>query len=268
LEKGKLLVVSRAADDEKLISREYSLAALGGIIDPQVLSIKLPEFTSWKWMEIDQEGGEVVGMTPQSITIRQTRTAHEDIQKFFDQLATVVSGKARAATPQDRAEQLIFRKLQTPALPPADVTTLPEIFDALLRKNGVPYWVNEQSFQNENIEWQKLTSTLDAKKIATTKRLDALAAEHKFSWRYEDEVIQVTSAEKALQQMFIRTYEVRNKIGPNNPIEALVQQLVKNEDLGPWQVNDGTGAGIMSIGTSLMIRHNSNGHAKLAKLLN
>lgn len=268
LEKGKLLVTSQAADDKNLISREYSLAALGGNIDPQVLSFNLVGLTSGKWMAVDQEGGDVVGMTPQTITISQTRTTHEEIQKLFDQLATVVNGKAKAATPQDRAEQLILRKLQTPALPPADVTTLPEIFDKLLRKNGVPYWVDDQAMKDANIDWKTLTSTLDVKKVATTKRLDAIAAEHKLSWRYDDEVIQVTSAEKAGEQMSTRVYDVRNKIGPNNPIAALVQQLLKNEDLGPWMIDEGGGGSIMPLGTSLVIHHNGNAHAKIAKLLN
>lgn len=268
IDKGKLLVLTRAADEKNLISREYSLAALGGSIDPQVFSFNLVGLTSGMWMEVDQEGGEVVGITPQSITIRQTRTVHEEIQTLLDQIAKAANGKGRAASPQDRAEQLVLKKLQTPALPPADVTTLPEILDQLLKKNGISYWIDQQAMKEANIDWKGLTSTLDVKKVATTKRLDAIAAEHQLSWRYDDEVIQITTLAKLADQMSIRVYDVRTKVGPNKPIGALMQQLIKDEELGPWQINDGSGAGIMPIGTSLLIRHDGNGHAKLAKLLN
>ncbi|MDB5343458.1 MAG: hypothetical protein JWP89_1835 [Schlesneria sp.] len=263
IEKGKLLILTEAADEKNLILREYSLAALGGNINPQLFAFNLIGLTSGHWMVIDQEGGEVVEITPQSMSVRQTRTVHEEIQTVFDQLA----GKAKAATPQERAEQLVLRKLQTPALPPADVTTLPEIFDQLIKKNGVPYWVDVASLKEANIDWKNLTSTLDTKKVATTKRLDAIAAEHKLSWRYDDEVIQVTSAEKADERMSIRVYDVRKKVGPEFTVTVLMLNLISDKDLGPWQAKDGSGAGIMPFGNNLVIRHDGEGHAKIAKLL-
>lgn len=267
VEKGKLHILTQPADEKNLVLREYSLAALGGNINPQLFAFNLIGLTSGHWMVIDQEGGEVVEITPQAMSVRQTRTVHEEIQAVFDQLATAANGKAKAATPQDRAEQLVLRKLQTPALPPADVTTLPEIFDQLLKKNGVPYWIDEMAMKDANIDWKNLTSTLDPKKVATTKRLDAIAAEHKLSWRYDDEVIQVTSAEKADERMSIRVYDVRKKVGPNNPVTVLMLNLIGNKDLGPWQAKEGSGAGIMPFGDNLVIRHNGEGHAKIAKLL-
>lgn len=267
IEKGKLIVLTQVADEKNLVLREYSLAPLGGNLNPQLFSFNMIGLTSGHWMVIDQEGGEIVNITPQSLSIRQTRTVHEELESVFDQLAATASGKAKAATPQDRAEQLVLRKLQVPALPPADVTTLPEIFDQLLKKNGVPYWVDEVSLKAANIDWKDLTSTLDPKKVATTKRLDAIAAEHKLSWRYDDEVIQVTSAEKADERMSIRVYDVRKKVGPNNPATTLMLNLIGNKDLGPWQAKDGTGAGIMPFGDNLVIRHYGAGHAKIAKLL-
>ncbi len=267
VEKGKLLILTRAADEEKLITREYSLAALGGNISPQLFSMNLVGMTSGRWMEVDQEGGEVLAISPQAISIRHNRTVHEEVQNLLDQIATVSGGKARAATPQDRAEQLILRKLQTPALPPADVTTLPEILEQVLQKNGIPYWIDEMAMKDEKIEWKDLTSKLDVKKVATSRRLDSIAAEHRLSWKYEDEVVQITTLAKLADVISIRVYDVRNKLSPTFPSAALAQQLIANKDLGAWMVSDGHGGCIFPIGTSLLIAQEGAGHEKIAKLL-
>jgi hypothetical protein len=95
----------------------------------------------------------------------------------------------------------------------------------------------------------------------------AIAAEHNLSWRFDDEVIQVISAEKADERMSIRVYDVRKKVGPNNPVTTLMLNLIANKDLGPWQAKEGTGAGIMPFGDNLVIRHDGASHAKIAKLL-
>lgn len=267
LENGKLLILARNADEKNLFNREYSLAPLGGNVSPQQFSIYLVGITSGHWKEVDQEGGEVLAVSPQSITVRHCRTVHEEIQNLLDQIAAVSGGKARAANPQDRAEQQVLRKLQVPALPPADVTTLPEILDQLLQKNGISYWIDDVAMKEASIEWKNLTSKLDAKKIPPSKRLDAIAAEHKLSWKYEDEVVQITTLAKLADEMLVRVYDVRNKVNANFPPAALAQQLIANKDLGAWMISDDYGGCIIPIGTSLMIVQKGEGQEKIAKLL-
>ena len=76
VEKGKLLVSTLEVDKEKLIVRQYPLAPLGAIPDVQELMDGLQRVTSGIWKDLDGDGGEFVAATPQSLTIRQTRSAH------------------------------------------------------------------------------------------------------------------------------------------------------------------------------------------------
>ena len=266
VDKGRLLVTTREAEEKILIAREYPLGALGGIIDLQALAMGLTEVTSGSWMDVDGEGGEFMAITPRSLTIRQTRTVHAQLQSLFEQIAAA-TGRARIVTAQDRAEQMIVRKLQTPSPFEAGPMELPDLLDQLLKKNGVPFWVDVAALADEGIDWTKLSSTVGAKKVSPAARLDAIGAEHQLSWRFANEVVQITSAVKGDEQLFTRVYDVRGSIAPNRPMELLLEQLTSTKELGPWQITDGDGGGVLPLGTLLVIRQTSAVHTKLAKIL-
>lgn len=263
-EKGNLIVTTATADESKLFNREYALAPLGPAADPQVLSFNLVGLTSGNWMAVDQEGGDILAMSPQGLTIRQTRTVHAEIQALFDQIAA--AGRPRAQSLQDRAEAAIIKKLQAPVPFPEGGTETPlsKLLDQILRKNGIPYWVDTTALSDEGIEWDKLNATVEVAKISTAKRLDAIVAEHKLAWQVADEVVQFTTEGKAAEQMSTRVYDVRNA---KLPIGAIAEQLTSNKDLGPWMAKDEEGGVIMQLGGLLVIRQTGKSHAQIAKLL-
>lgn len=267
VEKGKLMVMTVEADEKSMVVREYPLAGLGGNIDPQLLAVNLVGMTSGMWIVVDQEGGDITAITPQSMTIRQSRKVHGEVQSLFDQMSAAAGGRAKAVTAQDRAEQLIVKKLQTPVQVAAGELDLTELLDQLLKKNGVPYWVDNVALSDEGIDLARLQSTVDAKKVPAAKRLDAIVAQHNLSWSVAAEVVQITTAAKANETMFVRVYDVSKLVAPNRPIPVVMGQLLGNKDLGEWQMTAGTGGGIMPFGTSLVIRQTGNAHAKIAKIL-
>jgi hypothetical protein len=267
VENGRLLVATNQSETERMIVREYPLAVFGVGFDPQVLAEELPTLTSGPWMDRDAEGGAITAITPRSLTIRQSHTVHQELQTLFDQLSAA-NGRARPPSVQERADQMLLRKLQTPSQFSAESSELPQLLDQLLTKNGVPYWVDKQSLGDEGIDWTKLSSTVEAKKMPTAARLDAIATEHKLSWRVGNEVVMITTAYKGAEQMTTRVYNVRRLIGPNRPAEALAAQLMSNAELGPWMVNDAEGGMVLVAGNLLLVRHNAKVLEKITKLLN
>lgn len=267
VEKGRLLVTTKMADSEKMTVREYPLVAFGGGIDPQVLAEDLTALTSGPWMDVDGDGGAITGITPRSLTIRQSSVVHQQLQTLFDQISAA-NGRARAPSVQERADQLILRKLQTPSQFSAESEELPQLLDQLLKQNGVPYWIDTIALADEGIEWTKLSSAVEAKKMPTAARLDAIANEHKLSWSVGSEVVQITSAAKADEQLTTRVYNVRRLIGPNRPSDAIVAQMLNNAELGPWVDTDGDGGTAVAVGHLLLVRHNAKTLAKITKLLN
>ena len=264
-EKGKLLVTTKEADSKNMFVREYPLAPLGAIGDPQVFAVGLTEVASGLWKDVDGEGGEILAISPRSLSIRQSRAVHAELQTLFEQIAT--AGRARTPSVQERAEQTIVRKLQTPASLSAGEVPVSEVLDQLLKKNGVPYWIDLQGLADEGIDWSKATTSVEAKKMPTAARLDAILNPLELTWRVANEVVQITTRIKASEQQVVRVYDVRRLITPNRSLNAIAIQLTANEDLKPWEVNDGEGGAILELGTLLVVRQNMAIHAKLAGLL-
>ena len=262
MEKGRLSITTVTADADKLIVREHPLGNLGSVIDLQLLAVSLPGLTSGVWMVVDQEGGDVVAIKPQSFAIRQTRKVHAELQELFEQINASLPGRPKAVLAQDRADQMILRKLQTPSQVEAGEKPLSEILDQLLKKNGVSYWIDLTALTDEGIDWTKLSSTVEAKKMTVAARLDAIASEHQLSWRVADELVQLTTAAKGDEQLFCRVYDVRNR-----PIAIVAEQLVNNKELGLWQINDGEGGALFPIGNLLVVRQTGKAHATIAKQL-
>ena len=265
MEKGRVLVMSKDADREKMIVRDYSLAQLGAGIDLQVLSVALTEMTSGPWKDVEGDGGEIAAFNPQTFRIRQSRAVHAELQTIFEQI-TAATGRARPLTVQDRSEQALLKKLNTPSQFSAEDTPVPELLDQLLRKNGISYWIDPIGLADEGIDLEKLTYKFAAsKKLTTAARLDALVAEHQLSWTIADELVQITSATKGEETMIVRMYDVRRA---NVPAAALAEQIVRNKDLGKWLVVDEEGGSVLPLGTGLLIHQNAKSHAKIARLLN
>ena len=267
IDKGRLLVTTREADEQILFAREYPLAPLGAIGDPQVLAAGLMEVSSGTWKDVDGEGGEFVAISPRSLTIRQSRAVHAELQSLFEQIAAAATGRGRALSVQDRVEQTIVRKLQTPTQLAAGPMALPELLDQLLKKNGVPFWIDVVALADEGIDWTKATSTIEGKKMPTAARLDAVLNELELSWRVTDEVVQITTRVKVSEQMVVRVYDVRRLLTLNRSLSALATQVTGTKELGPWEVTDGEGGSLMELGTLLVVRHNVAVHAKLAAML-
>ena len=267
IDKGRLLVTTREADANNLFAREYPLAPLGPITDPQELVMGLTEVTSGMWKDVDGEGGEFVTISLRSLTIRQSREVHAELQSLFEQIAAAATGRGRTLSVQDRTEQTIIRKLQTPSQLAAGPVALPDLLDQLLKKNGVAFWIDVAALADEGIDWTKVTSTVEAKKMPTAARLDVVLGEHQLSWRVANEVVQITTGVKASEQKIVRVYDVRRLLTPNRSLNALSMQLTSTKELGPWEITDGEGGNVMTFGTLLLVRQTPAVHAKLAVML-
>ena len=267
VEKGKLLVSTPDAEDQNLVVHQYALAPLGAIPDVQVFMTGLQRVTSGSWTDIDGDGGEFVTATPQSLSIRQTRRVHAELQTLFESLAAAATGRTRPLTVQERAEQTIVRKLQTTTQLPGGEMPASAVLDQLLKKNSIPYWVDIVALQDEGIDWTKATSMIDAKKMPIAMRLDSILDELKLAWRVDNELVQITTRAKANEQLITQVYDVRRLITPNRSPETLALELTSNKEFGPWEETDGEGGNVMVLNTLLVVRQKDAIHAKLAKLL-
>lgn len=262
LEKGKLLISTQDADDVNPIVLQYPMAALGPIPDLDLFMDDLQLMTSGVW-----EAGDMVATNPQTLSVKQTRTVHAELQSLFGSLTAASTGRARPLTFQERANEVIVRKLQSPK--PFSEGTMPasEVLDQLLVKNGIPYWVDLQALQDAGIDWTQATAMTNAQKMPTAARLDSLLDEHKLAWRVDNELVQITTRENANERMFTRVYDIRRAVTPDRPPETLAAELTSNKEFGPWEVTDGDGGNVMVLNTLLIVRHNEAIHAKLAALL-
>lgn len=269
IEKGKLVFRTISADNKNMVVRQYALAPLGPIGDVPTFLDGLQRVTSGFWSDLDGEGGEFTAVTPQALSINQTRTVHAELQNLFEGLAAATAGRARPASVQERAEQLIATKLRAMSQVSATEGEKPvaEVLDQLLKKSGVPYWVDLTALQDEGIDWAKATFTPEAGKMPINARLDAICESLKLSWRIGDDVVQITSRQKADEQMVVRIYDCRRLVGPNRSPDSLASEIANNKELGAWASDESEGGEIMVMNTLLVVRQTHASHAKLAKVL-
>jgi hypothetical protein len=261
VDQGQLRVTTDGYADTHPYPMTYPLAALGPIPEVSEFAFGIESMTSVPWGETENKYG------PQGVTITQSRRIHRQIEQFFVTVGTALAGRPRAPTPQEKAEQALFRKLQFLKPFEGDATHVQAALDQLLTKNGIPVWIDAVTLGDESIDLSQLITVIDPKKLATNVRLDNLLKEHKLAWFIRNEVVQITTQEKLDSHEFVVVYDIRRAITPMRSATQVAEELMANAEYGPWQSVDGDGGYAMAHQSFLIVYHNAARHAKLAAFL-
>ncbi|MHC4878536.1 MAG: permease prefix domain 1-containing protein [Planctomycetota bacterium] len=107
--------VDAANDPSRMFSRSYNIQPLiRAGISPQTLSDVLTSNTNAMWEEIDGEGGRLINLLGNVLTIRQTFPAHREIRKLLFKLARPGTGPwIEYAEERDSLTSLLQEQLST-----------------------------------------------------------------------------------------------------------------------------------------------------------
>ncbi|MDX1968896.1 MAG: hypothetical protein SFV23_17100 [Planctomycetaceae bacterium] len=267
VDKGTLYIQTQGKADETLLTRTYPLSGLGlAAGDLEAFQYLLHDVgtSSAPWMEDEGVGGSVVNITPQSMTIEQSRLGHDEIADLLQRLAAALAGKRRPPTPIERAEDLIRKGLAKPATFPAGEMTLPELTKVLQANYKLNVWIDTTALADEGIDAEGVKLNFSGQKQALGAALLEAFKSARLAWLVRDELLQITTTALTNEYMVTRVYDVRRQ---NRPTAELAAQLENQADLGPWEDADGVGGCTTVLGPLLLVRQTVATHDKIAILL-
>ncbi len=266
VEKGTLFVLSQKIAEETLVTRTYPLSGLGlAAGDLEAFQLLLQDVgTTAPWQETEGVGGQIVNITPQAMTIEQSRVGHDEIADLLQRLAAALAGKRRPPMPVERAEDLIRKGLAKPATFPAGEMMLPELIKLLQANYKLNVWIDTIPLADEGVDPEGVKLTFSGNKQALGPALAEALKNDNLAWLIRDELLQITTTELANEYMVTRIYDVRRQ---NRPTAEIAAQLEEQADLGPWEDADGVGGCTAVFGPLLLVSQTAATHDKIATLL-
>ncbi|MBS0204211.1 MAG: hypothetical protein JSS49_15005 [Planctomycetes bacterium] len=223
-----------------------------------------------KWMEIDQEGGEICCVRGRLI-VRQTFSGHQKIQGILaaaeDFLVKGVKAKSleirRPAYPIDE-DAAILRQLAEPATLNVSNQSLAEVIQQIATSAGIRHWLDEAALNDEGISVDVKVSA-NSSGVPLNVILKHLIEPYGLSIIVHEGTLVVTTDAKANEQQELVVYEIGGipSVGPNELIASIEQATS-----GTWMRIDQEGGEIELLGLRLLlIRQNSKVHSEIARLL-
>ena len=262
VDKGMLSIETRTKADSQLVTITYPLAGLGAV-DPDMLTNTLEMMCSGLWEELDGEGGKIAMISPQAVTISQTRSAHAEIAELLSRMSAALTGKRLTPTIIDRNEELLSRALSKPANFPAGEITIEDLADLLRTKLKINVVVSQIALQDEGLDLNTKV-TLSGEKQSAIAALLASLAEKELSLLIRHEVLHITTKSMADEQMIVQIYDSRTA---KRSAEEIATQVIQMKDVGQWEDEDGIGGAATAYGPLVLIRQTSSAHEKLAQQL-
>lgn len=262
VDKGTLSIESKTKADSQLVTITYPLTGLGAV-DPDMLTNTLETMTSGLWEELDGEGGKIVMISPQAVTIAQSRSAHAEIAELLSRMAAALTGKRLAPSIIERSEEILIRTLSKPTNLPAGELTLDEVAEMLRSKLKINVVVLETALQDEGIDLLAKV-TLPAEKQSAIAALTTALADKKLALQIRHEVLQITTQAMIDDLLSVRIYDSR---ASKRPADEIATQVVQMKDIGQWEDNDGIGGAATAYGPLVLIRQTAAAHEQLAKQL-
>lgn len=262
VDKGTLLIEAKTKADAQLVTITYPLAGLGAV-DPDMLTNTLETMTSGLWEELDGEGGKIVMISPQAVTIAQTRSAHVEIAALLQHMAAALTGKRAAPTIIERSEEILNRTISKPTNLPAGEMTIDDLAETLRSKLKINVVVLTTALQDEGIDLDTKV-TLPAEKQSVIAALTSALADKKLALLIRHEVLQITTQAMVDDLLSVRIYDSRTS---KRPAEEIATQVVQLKDIGQWEDIDGIGGTATAYGPLVLIRQTAVAHEQLAKQL-
>ncbi|MEZ5944093.1 MAG: hypothetical protein R3C18_22095 [Planctomycetaceae bacterium] len=255
-------IVSHIKGEDGLFNVTYSLKGIQGALTSEAELADAIHVTSTidaGWLNGGTGEGEVLAITPTSISISQTAIGHDEMVVFFSEVERALSG--RAPTYFDPRTQLLLKKKFQFA---SAEMSLEEQVQALLQ--GVNFLIDRKSLSDEKIELST-TSVPPAGTDTVLNHLSALCAASQLDWYVRDGLLILQSKVDAKNTIELRAYNVRKHITPELTPFLMAAKLTNTPELGPWLEQETGGALCTPMGPLLILLHTRVGHEKIAELV-
>lgn len=179
----------------------------------------------------------------------------------------------RAGVELTAKEQAILKALNTPVTVRFKGSRFEDVIEYLQTITGQTIFLDKAALDEAQVKYDAPV-TISVRGVSVRTLLRKILSDLNLSYVVKDEVIQVTSAEKAKEMLVVRSYYIGDIIlgAGGNPVQAMqtvnqIIEMVQNSvDAASWRANGGSGSITFSPASmSLIIRQSAEVHAKLAE---
>lgn len=148
-----------------------------------------------------------------ALAVRQTQIAHERVAWLLAELDRCVHSEPGAVPrpgpdPVRDAETAIREKLASRCTLKSDGNTLETVLKQLAADKKIPLWFDRRPLEQEDLSLDEPV-TVQLRAIRVESALNYLLGRRSMGWIVEDEVLKITTAERATNNLVIRLYDIR-----------------------------------------------------------
>jgi hypothetical protein len=273
-----LIVITTPEEAESnLLIRFYNIADLatveGGDVDDIAyhdydtlieLTTSMIEVASWN----DVGGPGCISPYRGLLVIAQTRTAHDQIERFYTGLRMKLAGKT---PPWEKKQAALAKRLNKPITFSVQEAALEDVCEFLSDKMRVPIQIDRRGLDDYGIGSDTPIS-LDIKGVPIGRALDLMLNPIDLAWTTDnDDMVVVTNEDRACEELSCRLYPIadllkKEGVSAPDPDELLdiITSVVAPDS---WCIVGGPGE-VEIFRNQLIVTQSTRVHEKIKRLLN
>ncbi len=202
-----------------------------------------------------------------ALSIRQTQKVHAEIAALLAELEgelSIPAGQPPIARPLDaagEAEQAIRAKLAAKCSLKCEEETLEDLLTRIAREHSLPLWIDRANLLDEGISLES-PITLDIGNVRLESVLNTFLEMCDLRWVIDDEVLKITTKDKAATMLVTRVYDIRDLESSKSELPWPPRRLPAGDE------NGGRGRHAIQPGTAIggAARRGGNGFFELAAI--
>ena len=233
-----------------LVSATYDISRFSNLLnDADEFRYALMAAISAEWEDPEMPSapdaglGSIEDLTPTTVTIKQTPTAHMDIADLLNKLQIAASGNQREDknTSEKKIEKVLDKQVAFDAAP----MTWEQLFARVFTDNKVPYLLTQTALEGGFDPATMVTPPGEKQKLRET--LEPLLTEQKLKLAVDSGAVLVTSVKEESADFSMQVYNIRRFLNTSTTAEVAAKVMeiegLKIDDpveLGPFLIIGGS----------------------------
>ena len=246
---------------DMLVSATYDISRFSNLLnDADEFRYALMAAINAEWEDPEMPSapdaglGSIEDLTPTTITIKQTPSAHMEIADLLNKLQIAASGNQRED--KNTAEKKIDKVLDKPVALDAAPMTWEQLFARVFTDNKVPYLLTQTALEGGFDHAAMVTPSGEKQKLRET--LEPLLSENKLKLTVDSGAVLVTSVKEETSDFSMQVYNIRRFLNTSTAAEVAAKvmeieglEIDEPVELGPFLIIGGSEKDQQKVATAI-----------------
>jgi hypothetical protein len=248
-------------DFTELVSATYDISRFSNLLnDADEFRYALIAATAAEWEDPEMPSapdaglGSIEDLTPTTVTIKQTPTAHMEIADLLNKLQIAASGNQREE--KNAAEKKIEKVLDKQVTLETAPMTWEQLFAKVFTDNKVPYLLTQTALEGGFDPAAMVTPSGEKQKLREI--LEPLLTEQKLKLAVDSGAVLVTSVKEVSSDYSLQVYNIRRFLNTSTAAEVAAKvmeieglDITEPVELGPFLIIGGSEKDHQKVATAI-----------------